>query len=169
MSSYSARAGLPFRSLLLLALLHVAACQPDRENLKMDELERFAERYAAAWSSQDPAALAAHYAEDGILQVNDGEPAMGRDAVEAKARSFMEAFPDMVVELHRLELSGEYVNFHWHWTGTNTGPGGTGAAVDLYGYEQWTFTDDGLIARSLGNYDEVEYQEQLNAGADVTR
>ena len=99
---------------------------------------------------------------DFSLTVNDGEPAIGRDAVEATARSFMEAFPDMVVELHRLELSGEYVNFHWHWTGTNTGPGGTGAAVDMYGYEQWTFTDEGLIQQSLGNYDEVEYQQQLN-------
>jgi ketosteroid isomerase-like protein len=151
----------------LLVLL--TACQSERTPVDMTELKEFARGYAAAWSSQDPVALAAHYAEDGILQVNDGEPATGRAAVEATARSFMEAFPDMVVELHRLELSGEYVNFHWHWTGTNSGPGGTGAAVDLYGYEQWTFTDDGLIQQSLGNFDEVEYQHQLNSGAEITR
>jgi uncharacterized protein (TIGR02246 family) len=152
-------------SLLLMVL---AACQSEQAPVDMTELKEFAREYAAAWSSQDPAALAAHYAEDGIFQVNDGEAAVGRDAVEATARAFMEAFPDMVVELHRLELSGEYVNFHWHWTGTNTGPGGTGAAVDLYGYEQWTFTDDGFIQQSLGHYDEVEYEQQLQSGTEET-
>jgi ketosteroid isomerase-like protein len=152
-------------SLLLMVL---AACQSEQAPVDMTELKEFARGYAAAWSGQDPAALAAHYAEDGILQINDGEAAVGRDAVEATARAFMEAFPDMVVELHRLELSGEYVNFHWHWTGTNTGSGGTGAAVDLYGYEQWTFTDDGLIQQSLGHYDEVEYEQQLQSGTEET-
>ena len=157
-----------WRGVLTIPLLVLVACQSEQTPVDMTELKEFARGYAAAWSSQDPAALAAHYAEDGVLQVNDGEPAVGRDAVEATARSFMEDFPDMVVELHRLELSGEYVNFHWHWTGTNTGPGGSGAAVDLYGYEQWTFTDDGLIQQSLGHFDEVEYQQQLDAGANET-
>lgn len=153
----------------VVMLVLLAACQSEQAPVDMTGLKQFAQGYAAAWSSQDPVALAAHYAEDGMLQVNDGEPAVGRAAVEATARSFMEAFPDMVVALHRLELSGEHVNFHWHWTGTNTGPGGTGAAVDLYGYEQWTFSDDGLIQQSRGHYDEVEYQNQLNSGAAVTR
>lgn len=125
------------------------------------DLDDFANRYAAAWSSRNPDALAAFYAEDGMLQVNDAVPAVGRDAVRGTAEAFMTGFPDMKVEL--VELKGEYPNveFHWHWTGTYTGPGGNGAYVDLYGYEAWTFDEDGLIARSLGNYDEAEYERQL--------
>ena len=85
--------------------------------------------YAAAWSSQDPDAHAAFSADDGVLKVNDGEPAVGRDAVRATAAAFMTAFPDMKVEL--VELKGEFPNieFHWHWTGTNSGPDGTGAST----------------------------------------
>ena len=69
----------------------------------------------------------------------------------------------MVVRLVELRPEGSRVVFHWHWTGTNTGPDGTGNAVDLRGYEEWTLGDDGLIVESLGHYDEAEYQRQLNA------
>ena len=129
----------------------------------MHELTTFAESYAAAWSSQDPQQFASFYAENGLLQVNDGEPSVGRDAVKETALSFMSAFPDMVVKLVELRRVDDQVQFHWHWTGTNTGPGGNGNAVDLRGYEQWTLDDDGLILKSLGHYDETEYQRQLNA------
>ena len=144
---------LPAAAALLLA---VVACSPGP-----DALDGFAEGYAAAWSSQDPQALAAHYAEHGVLVVNDGEPAVGRPAIAAKARGFMSAFPDMVVRLDRLERLDGTVRFHWHWTGRNTGPGGNGRAVDLRGYEEWTLSADGLIERSEGHYDAGEYRRQL--------
>jgi len=130
----------------------------------MKVLTEFATRYAAAWSSQKPEKLGSFYAEDGSLQVNDGEAAKGREAVIATARDFMTAFPDMVVELVELRPAGDEVQFHWRWTGTNTGPGGTGNAVDMRGYEQWILGEDGLIVQSQGHYDENEYQRQLNAG-----
>jgi len=71
---------------------------------------------------------------------------------------------DMVVRMVEVRQEGGYIESHWHWTGTNTGPEGTGNAVDLRGYEQWTFDGDGLILESLGHLDDVEYQRQLNAG-----
>ncbi len=165
MTSCSAHAGFQLRSMLLLVLLNFAACQPEGENLAMDELEHFAERYAAAWSSQDADAFAAFYAEDGQLQINDGEPSVGRAAIAATARDFMAGFPDMVIELVEVRRDGDYVIFEWRWTGTNTGPGGTGNAVDLTGFEQWTLGQDGLILQSLGHLDEEEYARQLNAGS----
>jgi hypothetical protein len=68
----------------------------------MDEtLTDFATRYAAAWSSQNPASLAALYLENGSLSVNGGTPAVGRDAIIATAQGFMSAFPDMVVKWTR--------------------------------------------------------------------
>jgi len=125
------------------------------------ELENFASRYAAAWSSQDPVQLASFYAPDGRLQVNDGEPAIGRAEIAAKVAAFMEGFPDMIVRLVRLEYAGERVRFHWHWTGTNIGPGGTGKAVDLRGFEEWTLAPGGQILQSLGHYDDADYARQV--------
>ncbi|MDJ0814530.1 MAG: nuclear transport factor 2 family protein [Woeseiaceae bacterium] len=129
------------------------------------ELKAFAEAYAAAWSGQDPKAFSMFYAEDGTFRINDGEVSAGRAAIETTARSFMTNFPDMLVELVELRRAGDKVQFHWHWTGTNTGPGGTGAAVDLRGYEEWTFNDDGLILHNHGHMDDAEYQRQLSAGS----
>ena len=133
--------------------------------MSANDIEDFATRYAAAWSGQDPQAFALFYQEDGLLKVNDGEPAVGRAAVSEAARAFMEAFPDMIVRLDRLERRGDRVEFHWIWTGTFTGPGGNGAYVDMTGYEDWLIGEDGLIAESLGHYDEAEYERQLSAGA----
>ena len=75
----------------------------------------------------------------------------------------MTAFPDMVVKLDsvRQGLDASHATFHWTWTGTNTGPGGTGKAVRISGYEEWTLGADGLITESKGHYDEAEYQHQL--------
>lgn len=149
-----------------LSLVFLAACDSKEEPMDMTELTDFATRYATAWSSQDPAAFASFYAENGSLTINDGDPSVGRDAVEQTAREFMTAFPDMVIRLVEVREEGDHVIFRWHWTGTNTGPGGTGNAVDLEGYEQWTIDGDGLILESLGHMDDAEYQRQLNAGAD---
>lgn len=127
------------------------------------ELTDFATRYAAAWSSGDPASLAAFYTDTGSLTVNAGPPAVGRAAIAAKAHGFMTAFPDMVVQLKRVEQDARGATFHWIWTGTHTGPGGTGRAVRIEGYEVWTFGADGLIAESRGHYDELDYARQVSA------
>jgi hypothetical protein len=132
------------------------------------QLTDFATRYAAAWSSRSPDSLAAFYADSGSLQVNAGTPAVGRSAVRATAESFMTAFPDMVVRLDSVVQAGTVARFYWIWTGTNTGPGGTGKSVRMRGYEEWTFAPNGLIAQSLGHYDEAEYQRQLREGAPPT-
>jgi len=129
-----------------------------------DQLTNFATRYAAGWSSQNPDSLASFYAEQGSLTVNGGTPAVGRPAVRVTAQGFMTAFPDMVVRLDSVTQNGDKATFYWLWTGTNTGPGGTGKAVRMTGYEEWTFAPNGLIAQSLGHYDEAEYLRQLREG-----
>jgi uncharacterized protein (TIGR02246 family) len=141
-----------------------SVCRSTAQNPDLEELNQFAARYAEAWSGGDPAAFAQLYAEDGSLTINDGQPSVGRGAVEQTARSFMTNFPDMVVELVELRIEAGRVAFHWHWTGTNTGPGGTGNSVDLFGYEEWALGDDGLILESLGHLDDAEYQRQLHLG-----
>lgn len=145
----------------------LSACGAQDRETDMADLTEFATRYAAAWSNGDPEAFAAFYAEDATFRINDGEPSVGREAILETARGFMEAFPDMLVRLVEVRKAGEQVEFHWHWTGTNTGPGGTGNAVDLRGFEQWTLDEDGLILETQGNMDDAEYQRQLHADSAV--
>jgi uncharacterized protein (TIGR02246 family) len=125
------------------------------------KLKDFSERYTAAWCSQDPARVAAHFAPEGSLKVNNAAPAVGREAIREVAQGFMTAFPDMQVLMDGVETQGEGAVFRWTLLGTNTGPGGTGQRVRISGFEEWELSDDGLIARSLGHFDEADYQRQL--------
>jgi uncharacterized protein (TIGR02246 family) len=129
-----------------------------------ETLRRFAEAYTAAWCSMDPRRVAAHFAPDGSLAINGGAPAVGRDAITALAQSFYSALPDMQVYMDDLVVDAGRIEYHWTFTGTNTGPGGTGNAVRVTGYEEWTIGDDGLIAASSGHYDQAEYTRQLEHG-----
>ena len=128
------------------------------------DLTEFATRYTRAWSSQNPANVAAFFAESGALRINDGEPSVGRAAITATALSFMTALPDMVLVMDSLGRSGDRITYHWTLTGTNTGPGGTGNAVHISGFEEWLFGPDGLIEHSQGHMDEAEYTRQLEMG-----
>lgn len=152
----------PLRAWVCLSL---AACTSSEPAMDQAALTAFATRYAAAWSSQNPDALASLYAENGSLAVNAGDPSVGRAAIRATAEGYMTAFPDMVVRLDSVTPADGQAVFHWTWTGTNTGPGGTGKSVRISGYEEWTIGPDGLIAASRGHFDEAEYQRQLKDGA----
>jgi uncharacterized protein (TIGR02246 family) len=150
---------------LILVGVAMAGCQGAR--MDSEELERFATDYTFAWCSQEPERVAAFFAENGSLTINGGAPSIGRPAIAEAARGFMTAFPDMVVAMDRVTFDGTHAVYHWTLTGTNTGPGGTGNAVKISGYEQWTLGDDGLIAESQGYFDEAEYERQLTAGVDT--
>ncbi len=126
------------------------------------ELEDFAARYTAAWCSGHPQAVSAHYAPNGVLTINGGEPNAGREAVTAVAEAFMATFPDMLIELDRLEDEGDRVAYHWRLTGTNSGiEGVAGNVVRIGGCERWQINADGLIQDSLGSFDSEDYERQL--------
>ena len=127
-------------------------------------LRDFADCYTSAWCGQDPAKVAAFFSPTGSLTVNNGVPAVGRDAITELARSFMTAFPDLVVRIDDLRVQGKVFEYHWTLLGTNTGPGGTGRKVRIRGFEQWRMGADGLIASSQGHFDAKEYQRQLEHG-----
>ena len=130
----------------------------------MGDLTDFASRYAEAWCSQNPESVAAFFAENGSLSVNDGPPAVGRAAIAEMAQGFMRDLPDMIVTMDDVTHHSDGTKFHWTLTGTNTGPGGTGKRVRISGYELWKFDPDGLIAKSKGHFDSAEYERQLKPG-----
>ena len=78
----------------------------------------------------------------------------------------MSAFPDLQVLMDDLRVSDSGIEYHWTLIGTNSGPGGTGNAVRISGFEEWTIGGDSLIAKSVGHYDQAEYDRQLAEGVD---
>jgi predicted ester cyclase len=133
--------------------------------MRPEVMRDFAERYTQAWCSQDPTAVASFFSPQGSLTINDGAPAVGRDAIAQAAQSFMTAFPDLRVHFDKLVISDNHAEYCWTLTGTNNGPGGTGRAVRISGIETWRMGEDGKIAHSQGRFDAAEYQRQLR-GAD---
>ncbi|MBB5340355.1 nuclear transport factor 2 family protein [Tunturiibacter gelidoferens] len=126
------------------------------------ELRDFAARYTDAWCSQDAASVAAFFAANGSLRINDGAPAVGRTAIAEVAQSFMVAFPDLRIVMDDLSIQDDQVIYHWTLTGNNTGPGGTGQPVRISGSETWQIDSDELIASSQGRFDSAEYNRQLD-------
>ena len=119
----------------------------------------FAQNYAKAWCSQSPEKVAAFYAKNASISVNNGPPA----PIAEVARNFMRDFPDMIVTFDKLEPRGDRIAFHWTLTGTYAG---TGNHVRISGYELWKIGNNGLIAESKGHFDSSEYKRQLKHGLE---
>jgi hypothetical protein len=138
---------------------------PLPEELKKFDLEVFAKSYAQVWCSQRPNFVSSFFSEDGVLQINDGSPAIGTEAITNVVKGFMDAFPDMIVSMDSLITKSEKTQFYWTLTGTNNGTNGTGNKVNISGFEEWTI-NKGLIQNSKGYFDEKEYKRQLEFGID---
>ncbi len=152
------------KAMALSLILTLTDCSSGDARVDATKLREFAAKYTAAWCSQDAASVASFFAENGSLKINEGAPSVGRAAITAAAQGFMTAFPDMVVKMDDLSVDGSHATYRWTLTGTNTGPGGTGHAVRISGYEEWTIGIDGLIVESKGHFDEADYRRQLQAG-----
>jgi hypothetical protein len=135
------------------------------EERKFD-LNLFAHSYAQVWGSKRPAFVAMFFKEDGSLQVNDGDPAIGRNAISNLAQSFMTQFPDMHVHFDSLTQKTNGVEFHWTLTGTDADPKGKGHKVKVSGFELWTMSEENLIQDSKGTFSTEEYNRQLEFGID---
>src|SRR5664279_979287 len=95
------------------------------------DLQKFAERYTAAWCSQNAARVAAFFAPNGSLTINDGAPSVGRAEITAAAQAFMTDFPDLKVMMDSVAVEGERAIYRWTLDGHNTEPEGTGAHVRI--------------------------------------
>jgi uncharacterized protein (TIGR02246 family) len=117
-----------------------------------------AARYTEAWCSGQPERVASFFAPNGSLKVNDGDPAVGREAITELARGFMTAFPNLLLVCDRVVEGGERIEYHWTLSGAYAE---TGAHVHISGVERWILSPEGLIADSLGSFDESDYARQL--------
>lgn len=123
---------------------------PDEE--RQFDIEAFAKAYSQAWCGQRKDFVARFFEEDGSLAINDGDAAVGREAIAEVVQSFMTDLPDMQVLFDKLVPTKTGYGFHWTLDATNTGPGGTGKHVRVSGYEEWTLGPNNRIQRSQGHF-----------------
>ena len=133
------------------------------------DVTSFAQRYTAAWCSQDAARVASFFAPEGSLVINDRAAAIGRPAIAAAAQDFMTGFPDLKVTMDGIRMEADQAVYRWTLEGHNSGSKGTGAHVRISGFEEWTIGEDGLIAKSLGHFDAADYRRQIDLGAGDRR
>ena len=136
------------------------SCNSIKDN-QQKKMTTFGLEYTDAWNSQKPEQVASFFEEDGMLIVNKGEPIIGRTAITEFTKGFMTAFPNMELKMDSLVKKGDMYNYHWIFKGTNTGPNGTGNKVVFSGFEQWSLSANGLVKKSIGTFDEEDYNFQV--------
>ncbi len=130
---------------------------------QMTQLRGFAVRYTAAWCSRKATNVAQFFTPGGSLTINGGTPSVGRSAIAIAAQGFFTAFPDLTVYLNDLVEQQDKMIYQWTLEGTHSR---TGKRVRLSGFEEWSMSDDGLIAASLGNFDSADLERQIEQGVD---
>ncbi len=126
-----------------------------------DQIQRMAQNYAIAWSSGNPPQVAEFYTAEGEISINGGEPVKGTAALVDMVAGFYQAFPDLEVRCDLMRLAGLHGLFAWTLEGHHAD---TGNHVQVTGWEEWTLSDEMKVTKSLGWYDEDDYQRQIDGG-----
>jgi len=116
--------------------------------------------YTAAWNTGRPEAVAAFFAAEGAITINDGIPWEGRDRVAQMAAGFYADIPDLNLVCDGLRTSGDHLVYLWTFTGTHAG---TRKAVKVLGWEEWDVDAEGFIRLSRGWFDSEEYARQTQS------
>ncbi len=122
------------------------------------DILEFAARYAAAWCSGNPDAVAAHFAADGSISVNRSDRLVGQQAISEMAAGFYAEFPDLVVLCDEVRSSGSHVLFLWTLEGHHSE---TENYVRVGGWEEWELDEDLKIKSSNGWFDANDYDRQI--------
>lgn len=130
--------------------------------LKSADLKSMAERYAEAWSSHSPEAVASYYAPDGQISINRGDTLKGQKAIVEMAAGFYAEFPDLIVHCDELRTAGNHAIFAWTLEGHHAE---TKNYVKVAGWEEWELDENMKIKSSLGWFDAEEYDRQVAEGA----
>lgn len=133
----------------------------------MADARAVSDRYTDAINAHDAQAIAALFAEDGVLVDPSGEY-RGRQAVARYWESFFAAFPDISGHDETEAESGEIAINEWVASATHTGPletpegtvPATGKRVELRGADAMTVSG-GLITSHRVYYDQMAFMTQL--------
>jgi uncharacterized protein (TIGR02246 family) len=127
----------------------------------LESVRRMAESYTVAWNAKDPDAVAGHYAADGSIVINCGDPWEGRAKVSEMAAGFYADVPDLSLTCDDLRIAGDHVIYVWTFTGHDAG---TGNSLEIRGWEEWEIGDDLKVTSSRGWSDAEGYARQVAGG-----
>jgi predicted ester cyclase len=121
-----------------------------------DEILALLKGRQAAWTARDPVALAASYAEHGVVASPTGGALEGRAEIERVYRLWFSAFPDLVMHQDDLLIDGDRVALLARLSGTHEGDffglGPTGRHVEVQVALLMTVAD-GLVVQERRIYD----------------
>ena len=120
-------------------------------------LEALARSYTDAWNSGSAEAVARHYAPDGSIVINRGQPWRGRAGVAEMAAGFFADVPDLALTCDGVRAAGDHVVYLWTFTGTHAG---SGRLLRVVGWEEWDVDADLLVTASRGWFDAEDYARQ---------
>jgi steroid delta-isomerase-like uncharacterized protein len=124
-----------------------------------------------AWTAERPhEAVAAHFAEDGVLHdMTSPHPATGRAAIADALSAFVTAFTSMRIQSRVVADDGERATVEWTMTAVHSGDlegiAPTGNRVEVRGVnlllrtadgqllEERSYWDSGTLLRQLGVFD----------------
>lgn len=128
--------------------------------------ERLARRMAREiWSEGDLSVIDELFAEDGIAHFgSQPEPLRGRAEMKAFVSMYLEAFPDLEVDLEDVIASEDAVVGRFVLRGTHEGElfgvEPTGSAVEFTGFDMFRF-EDGQVVEEWNQSDIVGLLQQL--------
>lgn len=124
------------------------------------KIARMAQAYTKAWNSKSAAAVAAFYAEDGEIVINQGEPWSGRARVQEMADGFFADVPDLTLTCDDVRTSERHALFLWTFTGHDAA---SGNPLKIRGWEEWDLNTDMQVQASRGWFDAEAYAQQAGS------
>lgn len=125
--------------------------------VSIEQASEIARAYTAAWNTGEPDAVAAFFAPDGQIIINDGEPWLGREGVALMASGFFSDVPDLQLACDGVRVAGSHVVYLWTFTGTHAT---SKRKLRVTGWEEWDLNDALKVDSSFGWFDADDYARQ---------
>ena len=133
------------------------------------DLQKFIERYNAAWNAHDVVAIVSMHSDDSVFENHTtGDVNVGKEAIGNAIRGIFTVFPDLEFETRRMYVRNNLVVQEWTARGTHLGKMSraglevepTGRHVEYRGMDVIPI-EDGLVARKDVYSDGVTLLRQL--------
>jgi steroid delta-isomerase-like uncharacterized protein len=134
-----------------------------------DEIVAQIEGAYSAWNAHDAHAVAGFYSSDATVRdAGDRDnPAVGSDAIEARAKAILTAFSDAKLEMKSISVDGDRVVHEWKFTGTHDGDflgiPATGRQTENIGASAERVNDDGLTVEETAYWDVATFLREVGA------
>ena len=102
--------------------------------------------------------MASRYSKNTTMGMNGGDPMTSQAEIADMAAGFMSDFPDLVLTLDSVLVADHHMVYVWTFEGHHKD---TGNHVKFSGWEEWDLDDDLKVIKSLGWYDNVDYERQV--------